>query len=158
MKQRYIQSLETESKNIQKSLNSSVKTQEQTKAELDKAKSDAEAKQQQIKALQDEVGKLQAKKQQSLAFLTPTASAAGGGTTEAKILALKMCESGNNYGTATGNGYYGAYQYDVGTWNNYGGYHLPSQAPPEVQDAKFQQTYAARGGSPWPVCSRQAGL
>lgn len=91
--------------------------------------------------------------------LAPTITApVGGGTLDSRIMALKICESGNNYATNTGNGYYGAYQYDVGTWANFGGYHLPSQAPPEVQDAKFQQTYAARGGSPWPQCSRRAGL
>lgn len=81
-----------------------------------------------------------------------------GGTMDAKILALKMCESGNNYAANTGNGYYGAYQYDIGTWANFGGYRLPSDAPPAVQDAKFAQTYAARGASPWPVCGARAGL
>ena len=68
--------------------------------------------------------------------------------------ALRNCESGGNYATNTGNGYYGAYQYDIGTWNNYGGYHLPSDAPASVQDAKAQETYNQRGASPWPVCGR----
>lgn len=63
---------------------------------------------------------------------------------------IRMRESGGNYATNTGNGYYGAYQYDVGTWNNYGGYRYASDAPPAVQDAKAAETYAARGCSPWP--------
>jgi LysM repeat protein len=67
-------------------------------------------------------------------------------------LAHRVClrESGCNYATNTGNGYYGAYQYDDRTWGGYGGYAHASDAPPAVQDAKFAQTFAARGCSPWP--------
>ena len=72
--------------------------------------------------------------------------------------ALRNCEAGGNYATNTGNGFYGAYQFDIGTWNGYGGYRLPSDAPPAVQDQKAQMTQAARGWSPWPSCSRQLGL
>jgi hypothetical protein len=71
---------------------------------------------------------------------------AAGGDLAARIRAR---ESGGNYGANTGNGYYGAYQFDRGTWGGYGGYATADQAPPEVQDAKFQETYAARGCSPW---------
>jgi len=63
---------------------------------------------------------------------------------------IRMRESHNNYATNTGNGYYGAYQYDLQTWANYGGYARPDLAPPAVQDAKAAETYAARGCSPWP--------
>lgn len=63
---------------------------------------------------------------------------------------IRMRESGGNYAANTGNHYYGAYQYDLGTWGNYGGYARPDLAPPAVQDAKAAQTYAARGCSPWP--------
>jgi hypothetical protein len=31
-----------------------------------------------------------------------------------------MCESGGDYGINTGNGYYGGYQFDSGTWDAYG--------------------------------------
>lgn len=68
---------------------------------------------------------------------------------------IKMCESGGNYGTNTGNGYYGAYQYDTSTWNGYKGYKNANEAPPEVQDEKAKSDYARRGGSPWPTCSRK---
>ncbi len=63
---------------------------------------------------------------------------------------IRQRESGGNYATNTGNGYYGAYQYDLRTWNNYGGYARADLAPPAVQDAKASETYAQRGCSPWP--------
>jgi LysM repeat protein len=63
---------------------------------------------------------------------------------------IRQRESGSNYAENTGNGYYGAYQYDLGTWGNYAGYARPDLAPPSVQDAKAAATYAIRGCSPWP--------
>jgi hypothetical protein len=71
---------------------------------------------------------------------------------------LRLCESGNDYAKNTGNGYYGAYQYDISTWNNYGGYSRPDLAPASVQDAKAQADQARRGWSPWPACARKLGL
>ncbi|MEK9195738.1 MAG: transglycosylase family protein [Patescibacteria group bacterium] len=71
---------------------------------------------------------------------------------------LRACESGGNYNINTGNGYYGAYQYNNGTWNNYGGYARADLAPAAVQDAKAKETQAARGWSPWPGCSSKLGL
>jgi len=71
---------------------------------------------------------------------------------------LKQCESGGDYETNTGNGYYGAYQYDLRTWNNYRGYERPDLAPANVQDAKAQETHSERGWSAWPACSRKLGL
>lgn len=73
-------------------------------------------------------------------------------------LALRMCESGGTYTRNSGNGYYGAYQFDIGTWSGFGGYARADLAPPAVQDAKAQQTEAARGWSPWPACARRLGL
>jgi len=71
---------------------------------------------------------------------------------------LRFCEAGGDYTKNTGNGYYGAYQYDIRTWGNYGGYASANLAPPEVQDAKARVTQAARGWSPWPSCARRLGL
>lgn len=72
--------------------------------------------------------------------------------------ALRMCEAGGNYAANTGNGYYGAYQFDIRTWGNYGGYYRPDLAPPAVQDQKARMTQAARGWYPWPGCARKLGL
>lgn len=71
---------------------------------------------------------------------------------------LRMCEAGGRYDRNSGNGYYGAYQFDISTWNNYGGYYYPHEAPPAVQDAKAADTQARRGWYPWPTCARKLGL
>lgn len=47
---------------------------------------------------------------------------------------LRSCEG--SYKSNTGNGYYGAYQFDKRTWGKYGGYEVASEAPPSVQDEK----------------------
>ena len=71
-----------------------------------------------------------------------------------KWAALRRCESGGNYGANTGNGFYGAYQFDLQTWQSVGGVGLPSDAPPWEQDARAKALYAARGAQPWPICGR----
>lgn len=71
---------------------------------------------------------------------------------------LRLCEAGGNYARNSGNGYYGAYQYNLSTWANFMGYARPDLAPPAVQDAKAHATQAARGWSPWPACARKLGL
>ena len=71
---------------------------------------------------------------------------------------LRQCESGGNYSINTGNGYYGAYQFNIGTWRAYGGSGLPSDASPAEQDRIARKLYQARGWSPWPACSRKLGL
>ncbi len=71
---------------------------------------------------------------------------------------LRVCESGNNYARNSGNGYFGAYQYNLSTWANFGGYARPDLAPPSVQDEKARQTQAARGWRPWPTCAHKLGL
>jgi hypothetical protein len=68
---------------------------------------------------------------------------------------IRQCESHGNYSTNTGNGYYGAYQYNDSTWGGYGGYQHASDAPASVQDQKAKETYAKRGSQPWPVCGRR---
>ena len=70
---------------------------------------------------------------------------------------LRVCESGNNYAINTGNGYYGAYQFDLGTWRSVGGSGYPHQASPAVQDALALTLYRQRGWGPW-ACARIVGL
>jgi hypothetical protein len=68
--------------------------------------------------------------------------------------ALRHCESGGDYTKNTGNGFYGAYQFDLQTWQSMGGSGLPSDAPSWEQDARAQALYSARGDEPWPICGK----
>lgn len=71
---------------------------------------------------------------------------------------LRYCEAGGIYSRNSGNGYYGAYQFNIGTWGGWGGYGRADLAPPAVQDTKAQETYNRRGWTPWPSCSKRLGL
>jgi hypothetical protein len=80
------------------------------------------------------------------------------GATAADFAALRMCESSGDYSINTGNGYYGAYQFDQQTWDGLGFSGLPSLANPAVQDAAAYTLYNQRGWAPWPTCSARLGL
>lgn len=86
------------------------------------------------------------------------APASGGGGAGGSWAALRQCESGGNYAENTGNGYYGAYQFSLSTWQGLGYSGLPSNASPATQDAAAQQLQASSGWSPWPACSAKLGL
>ena len=71
------------------------------------------------------------------------------------FLAIRKCESGNRYGLNTGNGFYGAYQFTVGTWRAYGGTGMPHLASPGEQDRIAARLYRAVGthtSASWPNC------
>ena len=70
---------------------------------------------------------------------------------------LRMCESSNNYGINTGNGYYGAYQFDLATWRSVGGQGYPNRATAAEQDARALMLYRMRGWQPW-TCASILGL
>ena len=73
--------------------------------------------------------------------------------------ALAQCESGGNWAINTGNGYYGGLQFNLGTWQAYGGTGLPSQASRETQIAIATKLRDASGGyGAWPHCSAKLGL
>lgn len=77
------------------------------------------------------------------------------------LLKLRQCETGGNYQTNTGNGYYGAYQFSLGTWQSLGLSGLPSNAPPSVQDqAIIENTNRSGGGlaSQNPGCYYSTGI
>lgn len=65
---------------------------------------------------------------------------------------LRQCEAGGNYGSNTGNGFYGAYQFDRGTARSNG--LAWGAGSPAEQDAAADRLYAQRGSSPWPRCGR----
>lgn len=71
---------------------------------------------------------------------------------------LRQCESSGNYAVDTGNGYYGAYQFSLQTWQGLGYSGLPSNAPASTQDQAAQRLESERGWGQWPACSRKLGL
>jgi hypothetical protein len=80
---------------------------------------------------------------------TATTSYTGGAAASS---ATAQCESGGDYTAVNPAGYYGAYQFDQGTWDAYApaGYQgvNPAEAPPAVQDAAAASVpYDA-----WPNC------
>ncbi len=71
---------------------------------------------------------------------------------------LRECEASGDYALNDGSGYYGAYQFDLSTWQGIGYEGYPHQASPEVQDEAARLLQSQRGWQPWPACSRKLGL
>lgn len=71
------------------------------------------------------------------------------------LAATRQCESTNNYGTATGNGFYGAYQFTWQTWNSalVGGSGNPALASPLEQDYRAIRLLVRSGPQNWPHCA-----
>jgi uncharacterized protein YabE (DUF348 family) len=70
---------------------------------------------------------------------------------------IAQCESGGNWAANTGNGYYGGLQFNLGTWQAYGGQGRPDQNSREQQIAVAERVRDASGGyGAWPVCGRLA--
>jgi uncharacterized protein YabE (DUF348 family) len=83
-----------------------------------------------------------------------TTNFVGGGSAWDRIAA---CESGGNWAANTGNGYYGGLQFNLGTWQAYGGSGRPDQNSREQQIAVAEKVRAAEGGyGAWPVCGARA--
>lgn len=94
--------------------------------------------------------------EQQAATVSRSAPASGGGGGAGGTAAcIRQRESGGNYSINTGNGYYGAYQFNQGTWDNtvrsMGRPDLAGQpasnASPAAQDAAFNHLYAGGAGS-----------
>lgn len=78
--------------------------------------------------------------------------ATGGGGAGGSLASIRDCESGGDYSTDTGNGFYGAYQFDQSTWESVGGSGSPASASPAEQDKRAAELMAQSGSSPWPTC------
>lgn len=66
--------------------------------------------------------------------------------------ALAACESGGNPRAVNSAGYYGLYQFSLGTWAGVGGSGNPIDAAPSEQTYRAQILYQRSGAAPWPVC------
>ncbi len=74
--------------------------------------------------------------------------------------ALAECESGGDWDTNTGNGYYGGVQFSQSTWEGYGGTEYAPRADlasREQQIAIAERVLAGQGWDAWPTCSDQVG-
>ncbi len=76
----------------------------------------------------------------------------------AQWLALRRCESSDNYSVVSANGrYYGAYQFNLSTWQSVGGFGLPTEASHAEQDYRALYLYRMRGWQPW-TCANKLRL
>lgn len=73
-------------------------------------------------------------------------------------LRLAECESGGDWGTNTGNGYYGGLQFALTSWRAVGGAGYPHQASMLEQMARAERLLDAQGWGAWPACARKLGL
>jgi LysM repeat protein len=71
--------------------------------------------------------------------------------------AIAQCESGGNWSTNTGNGFYGGLQFTQSTWKAYGGTGSPQGASREQQIAVAERVLQGQGIGAWPVCGKKAG-
>ncbi|GAB2957080.1 LysM peptidoglycan-binding domain-containing protein [Amycolatopsis acidiphila] len=71
--------------------------------------------------------------------------------------AIAQCESGGNWSTNTGNGFYGGLQFTQSTWKAYGGTGSPQSASREQQIAVAERVLQGQGIGAWPVCGKKAG-
>ncbi|MCU1528691.1 MAG: transglycosylase [Frondihabitans sp.] len=72
--------------------------------------------------------------------------------------ALAQCESGGNWATNTGNGYYGGLQFSQSTWTANGGTGSPAAASEATQISVAERVLASQGWGAWPACSAKLGL
>ena len=74
---------------------------------------------------------------------------------------LANCESGGNWHSNTGNGFYGGLQFSSSTWAGYGGHRYARQASgaSRIQQVRIaEKVKRAQGWGAWPVCSRKIGV
>lgn len=85
----------------------------------------------------------------------------GAGTASAKPIAVwervAQCESGGNWGTNTGNGFYGGLQFTLQTWRAFGGKGMPNKASKAEQIRVGEATLKGQGAGAWPVCGKFLG-
>ena len=94
----------------------------------------------------------------AMAVVPALPAAADGDTMADKLHRLRTCESSGNYRAHTGNGYYGAYQFDLQTWHGLGLQGRPDVYSKDTQDKATIKVHRARGWQPWPSCARREHL
>lgn len=103
--------------------------------------------------LRREIARLRAARR-AAATTSANGTAATGGGAGGQLASIRACESGGNYSTNTGNGFYGAYQFTQQSWEAVGGTGNPAAASPAEQDKRAAMLMAQSGSGNWPVCGR----
>ncbi|MBO0852926.1 MAG: transglycosylase family protein [Nocardia sp.] len=67
---------------------------------------------------------------------------------------VAQCESGGNWNTNTGNGFYGGLQFTQSTWSANGGSGSPQNASKEEQERVAENVLNSQGSGAWPVCGK----
>ena len=67
---------------------------------------------------------------------------------------VAQCESGGDWSTNTGNGYYGGLQFSQQTWTANGGSGSPANASQAEQERVAENVLATQGPGAWPVCGQ----
>jgi soluble lytic murein transglycosylase-like protein len=81
---------------------------------------------------------------------TPTPESLG--VSQATLNAVAACESGGDPTAVSSAGYFGKYQFDLGSWASVGGSGNPADAPEYEQDYRAALLYSRSGSNPWPLC------
>lgn len=92
------------------------------------------------------------RKRERAAAAVPSGAVAG--VSQATLDAIASCESGGDPAAVNAGGYYGKYQFDLGTWASVGGTGNPADASEGEQDYRASILYQRAGASPWPVCGQ----
>lgn len=92
----------------------------------------------------------------------PAASAPAPVSSSASVSGVWACiaqhESGGNPAENTGNGFYGAYQFTLSSWQAAGGVGLPQDQSLAYQTQIAQRLQQIQGWGAWPVTSRICGV
>ncbi|KRV50525.1 peptidase [Wenjunlia vitaminophila] len=94
----------------------------------------------------------------ALPLLSATGAGAAAPSTWDKVA---QCESGGNWNTNTGNGFYGGLQFTLSTWKAHGGTKYAVRADlatKEQQIAVAEAVLDSQGPGAWPTCGPRAGL
>lgn len=71
---------------------------------------------------------------------------------------IAQCESGGNWSTNTGNGYYGGLQFSPSTWRANGGTGRADQASREEQIRVAENVLRSQGIGAWPSCGGRTAV
>ena len=93
----------------------------------------------------------------ALDFTSLTVSAATANADSVDWDAIAQCESGGNWSTNTGNGFYGGLQFKPSTWASNGGRGHPATASRAEQIRVAENVLQTQGLKAWPTCGSAAG-